>query len=79
MAEVGKPMIADTIIHYSSSRHTAALSTLDIGPDIGIANLAIIRSGPPKRFDDLGQSFASNWLVDGWIQARAALLTAPCL
>ena len=62
------------ITTYRRTQH----STLDIGPDIGIANLAIIRPGPPKHFDDIRQSFASNWLVDGWIQARAALLTAPC-
>lgn len=55
------------ITTYRRTQH----STLDIGPGIGIANFAIIRPGPPKHF-------APNWLVDGWIQARAALLTAPC-
>lgn len=49
------------ITTYRRTQH----STLDIGPGISIANLAIIRPGPPKHFDDLGQSFVGRRLDSG--------------
>lgn len=50
------------ITTYRRTQH----STLDIGPDIGIANLAIIRPGPPKHFDDSSVSVKSSLRIDWW-------------